>query len=75
MKKMKQQAGFKEGPTVDTKREALETQDSGSESEKEDEKPQVHLLFIINLLSVGEHVFFYVQAWACKLDDAAKQNS
>lgn len=42
LKRMKEQAGFKEGPTVDTKRERLEERaDDDSDTEKDDEKPQV----------------------------------
>ena len=41
LKRMKQQAGYKEGPTVDTKREDLQQRDSDSDTEKDEEKPQV----------------------------------
>ena len=41
LKRMKQQAGYKKGPTVDTKREDLQQRDSDSDTEKDEEKPQV----------------------------------
>ena len=41
LKRMKQQAGYKEGLTVDTKRADLQQRDSDSDSEKDEEKPQV----------------------------------
>ena len=41
LKRMKQQAGYKEGPTVDTIREDLQQRDSDSDTEKDEEKPQV----------------------------------
>ena len=41
LKRMKQQAGYKEGPTVDTKREDLQQRDPDSDTEKDEEMPQV----------------------------------
>ena len=44
LKRMKQQAGYKEGDTVETKRQELEI--NSDDSDKEDEKPQVDLFFL-----------------------------
>ncbi|XP_052861130.1 uncharacterized protein KIAA1143 homolog [Anopheles cruzii] len=42
LKKMKEQIGYKEGPSVDDKREAIENySDDSDDEEKEDERPQV----------------------------------
>lgn len=41
LKRMKQQAGFKEGPTIDTKRQEMDKRESDSDSDIDDEKPQV----------------------------------
>lgn len=41
LKRMKQQAGYKEGPTIDNKREELPERDSDSDTEAADEKPLV----------------------------------
>ena len=43
LKKMKQQAGYKEGPTVDTKKEALQQRHPDSDDDIDDEKPQVFM--------------------------------
>ncbi|XP_027872532.1 uncharacterized protein KIAA1143 homolog isoform X2 [Xiphophorus couchianus] len=44
LKKFKTDVGFKEGPNVDTKRQAMPTPDDDSGSDKEDELPQVVVL-------------------------------
>ncbi|XP_053688736.1 uncharacterized protein KIAA1143 homolog [Sabethes cyaneus] len=47
LKRMKAQIGYKEGPTVDTKRQNIENfddSDDDSREEREDEKPQVVVL-------------------------------
>uniref|UniRef100_A0A182IQK2 DUF4604 domain-containing protein n=1 Tax=Anopheles atroparvus TaxID=41427 RepID=A0A182IQK2_ANOAO len=41
LKKMKEQIGYKEGPSIDDKREAIENYEDSDDEEKEDEKPQV----------------------------------
>uniref|UniRef100_A0A182NIA6 DUF4604 domain-containing protein n=1 Tax=Anopheles dirus TaxID=7168 RepID=A0A182NIA6_9DIPT len=41
LKKMKAQIGYREGPSVDDKREAIENFSDSDDEEKEDEKPQV----------------------------------
>uniref|UniRef100_A0A182UDL6 DUF4604 domain-containing protein n=1 Tax=Anopheles melas TaxID=34690 RepID=A0A182UDL6_9DIPT len=42
LKRMKAQIGYREGPSIDDKREAIENFDSNSDDEEnEDEKPQV----------------------------------
>lgn len=46
LKRMKQQAGYKEGDNVETKRQELET-NSDDGSDKEDEKPQVSYCVVI----------------------------
>ncbi|KAL4657407.1 hypothetical protein GN956_G4228 [Arapaima gigas] len=45
LRKFKNDVGFKEGPTVDTKRQQLPTaEDDSGDSEREDEMPQVVVL-------------------------------
>ncbi|XP_028326797.1 uncharacterized protein KIAA1143 homolog [Gouania willdenowi] len=44
LKKFKKDVGFKEGPTVDTKRQVMPELDDDSGSDKEDEQPQVVVL-------------------------------
>ncbi|KAM6995615.1 uncharacterized protein KIAA1143 homolog [Tautogolabrus adspersus] len=44
LKKFKNDVGYKEGPTVDTKRQAMPTLDDDSGSDREDELPQVVVL-------------------------------
>ncbi|XP_041650156.1 uncharacterized protein KIAA1143 homolog [Cheilinus undulatus] len=44
LKKFKNDVGFKEGPTVDTKRQEMPTLDDDSGSDPEDESPQVVVL-------------------------------
>ncbi|CAJ1061401.1 uncharacterized protein KIAA1143 homolog [Xyrichtys novacula] len=44
LKKFKNDVGYKEGPTVDTKRQAMPTLDDDSGSDQEDELPQVVVL-------------------------------
>uniref|UniRef100_A0A3P8SBC1 Zgc:77056 n=1 Tax=Amphiprion percula TaxID=161767 RepID=A0A3P8SBC1_AMPPE len=44
LKKFKSDAGYKEGPNVDTKRQEMPTLDDDSGSDKEDELPQVVVL-------------------------------
>ncbi|XP_032413896.1 uncharacterized protein KIAA1143 homolog isoform X1 [Xiphophorus hellerii] len=44
LKKFKTDVGYKEGPNVDTKRQAMPTPDDDSGSDKEDELPQVVVL-------------------------------
>ncbi|XP_040287819.1 uncharacterized protein KIAA1143 homolog [Bufo bufo] len=44
LKKFKKDVGYKEGPTVDTKRENLPVMDDSDGSDKEDELPQVVVL-------------------------------
>ncbi|XP_067934523.1 uncharacterized protein KIAA1143 homolog isoform X2 [Watersipora subatra] len=44
LKRMKLQAGYKEGPTIDTKRSQLPESNSDSEDDTDDEKPQVVVL-------------------------------
>ncbi|KAM6968348.1 uncharacterized protein KIAA1143 homolog [Aplochiton taeniatus] len=44
LKKFKNDVGFKEGPTVDTKRQEMPTLDDDSGSDKEDELPQIVVL-------------------------------
>lgn len=44
LKKFKSDVGYKEGPTVDTKRQAMPTLDDDSGSDREDELPQVVVL-------------------------------
>lgn len=44
LKKFKSDVGYKEGPTVDTKRQAMPAQDDDSGSDHEDELPQVVVL-------------------------------
>ncbi|XP_053116931.1 uncharacterized protein KIAA1143 homolog [Hemicordylus capensis] len=44
LSRFKEQVGYREGPTVDTKREQLPTAEDSDESEKEDEQPQVIVL-------------------------------
>ncbi|XP_071388747.1 uncharacterized protein KIAA1143 homolog isoform X2 [Centroberyx affinis] len=41
LKKFKSDVGYKEGPTVDTKRQVMPTLDDDSGSDREDELPQV----------------------------------
>lgn len=41
LKRMKQQAGYKEGPTIDSKRQQMPEQNSDSDTDGDDEKPQV----------------------------------
>ncbi|CAD1472261.1 unnamed protein product, partial [Heterotrigona itama] len=43
LRELKEQIGYKEGPTIDTKREIL-PQDSNNEEEREEEKPVVVVL-------------------------------
>uniref|UniRef100_A0A182PMT9 DUF4604 domain-containing protein n=1 Tax=Anopheles epiroticus TaxID=199890 RepID=A0A182PMT9_9DIPT len=38
---MKAQIGYREGPSIDDKREAIENYDDSDDEEKDDEKPQV----------------------------------
>uniref|UniRef100_A0A182LSN4 DUF4604 domain-containing protein n=1 Tax=Anopheles culicifacies TaxID=139723 RepID=A0A182LSN4_9DIPT len=38
---MKEQIGYREGPSIDDKREAIENYDDSDDEEHEDEKPQV----------------------------------
>ncbi|XP_070823497.1 uncharacterized protein KIAA1143 homolog [Chaetodon trifascialis] len=44
LKKFKSDVGYKEGPTVDTKRQVMPTLDDDSGSDREDELPQVVVL-------------------------------
>jgi hypothetical protein len=44
LKRMKQQAGYKEPDTVDTKKQQPDANSSGDESDKDDEKPQVNMI-------------------------------
>uniref|UniRef100_A0A3P9P4B3 Zgc:77056 n=1 Tax=Poecilia reticulata TaxID=8081 RepID=A0A3P9P4B3_POERE len=44
LKKFKTDVGYKEGPNVDTKRQAMPTPDDDSGSDREDELPQVVVL-------------------------------
>ncbi|XP_026226505.1 uncharacterized protein KIAA1143 homolog [Anabas testudineus] len=44
LKKFKNDVGYKEGPTVDTKRQVMPTLDDDSGSDREDELPQVVIL-------------------------------
>ncbi|TWW79721.1 uncharacterized protein KIAA1143 homolog [Takifugu flavidus] len=44
LKKFKNDVGYKEGPTVDTKRQQMPTPDDDSASDREDELPQVVVL-------------------------------
>uniref|UniRef100_UPI0037E890CE uncharacterized protein KIAA1143 homolog n=1 Tax=Semicossyphus pulcher TaxID=241346 RepID=UPI0037E890CE len=44
LKKFKNDVGYKEGPTVDTKRQEMPTLDDDSGSDREDELPQVVVL-------------------------------
>lgn len=44
LKKFKKDVGYKEGPTVDTKRQEMPTLDDDSGSDREDELPQVVVL-------------------------------
>uniref|UniRef100_A0ACB8FUP7 Uncharacterized protein n=1 Tax=Sphaerodactylus townsendi TaxID=933632 RepID=A0ACB8FUP7_9SAUR len=45
LRRFKEQVGYREGPTVDTKKEQLPVpEDDGDESDKEDEQPQVIVL-------------------------------
>lgn len=44
LKKFKSDVGYKEGPTVDTKRQVMPTLDDDSGSDQEDELPQVVVL-------------------------------
>uniref|UniRef100_A0A8C5CQ24 Zgc:77056 n=1 Tax=Gadus morhua TaxID=8049 RepID=A0A8C5CQ24_GADMO len=44
LKKFKSDVGYKEGPNVDTKRQAMPTLDDDSGSDREDELPQVVVL-------------------------------
>lgn len=44
LKKFKNDVGYKEGPTVDTKRQVMPTLDDDSGSDREDELPQVVVL-------------------------------
>ncbi|XP_073342169.1 uncharacterized protein KIAA1143 homolog [Pagrus major] len=44
LKKFKSDVGYKEGPTVDTKRQEMPTLDDDSGSDREDELPQVVVL-------------------------------
>lgn len=44
LKKFKNDVGYKEGPTVDTKRQLMPTLDDDSGSDREDELPQVVVL-------------------------------
>ncbi|XP_070768194.1 uncharacterized protein KIAA1143 homolog isoform X2 [Enoplosus armatus] len=44
LKKFKNDVGYKEGPTVDTKRQMMPTLDDDSGSDREDELPQVVVL-------------------------------
>ncbi|XP_066484874.1 uncharacterized protein KIAA1143 homolog [Tiliqua scincoides] len=44
LSRFKQQVGYREGPTVDTKKEQLPTPEDDDESDKEDEQPQVIVL-------------------------------
>ncbi|XP_077383065.1 uncharacterized protein KIAA1143 homolog [Festucalex cinctus] len=44
LKKFKNDVGYKEGPTVDTKRQQMPTLDDDSGSDREDELPQVVVL-------------------------------
>lgn len=44
LKKFKNDVGYKEGPTVDTKRQTMPTLDDDSGSDREDELPQVVVL-------------------------------
>ncbi|KAI3361504.1 hypothetical protein L3Q82_013656, partial [Scortum barcoo] len=44
LKKFKSDVGYKEGPTVDTKRQQMPTLDDDSGSDREDELPQVVVL-------------------------------
>ncbi|XP_049290497.1 uncharacterized protein KIAA1143 homolog [Anopheles funestus] len=41
LKRMKEQIGYREGPSIDDKREAIENYDDSDDEEHEDEKPQV----------------------------------
>ncbi|XP_035917177.1 uncharacterized protein KIAA1143 homolog [Anopheles stephensi] len=41
LKRMKAQIGYREGPSIDDKREAIENFDDSDDEEQEDEKPQV----------------------------------
>ncbi|XP_053676081.1 uncharacterized protein KIAA1143 homolog [Anopheles nili] len=41
LKKMKADIGYKEGPSIDDKRRAIENFDDSDDEEKDDEKPQV----------------------------------
>ncbi|XP_026150162.1 uncharacterized protein KIAA1143 homolog [Mastacembelus armatus] len=44
LKKFKNDVGYKEGPTVDTKRQVMPTLDDDSGSDREDELPQIVVL-------------------------------
>ncbi|XP_040900457.1 uncharacterized protein KIAA1143 homolog [Toxotes jaculatrix] len=44
LKKFKNDVGYKEGPTVDTKRDVMPTPDDDSGSDREDELPQIVVL-------------------------------
>ncbi|XP_058123453.1 uncharacterized protein KIAA1143 homolog [Anopheles ziemanni] len=41
LKKIKEQIGYREGPSLDDKREAIENYEDSDDAEKDDEKPQV----------------------------------
>ncbi|XP_050090939.1 uncharacterized protein KIAA1143 homolog [Anopheles aquasalis] len=41
LKKIKEQIGYREGPSIEDKREAIENYEDSDEEEKDDEKPQV----------------------------------
>ncbi|XP_053665327.1 uncharacterized protein KIAA1143 homolog [Anopheles marshallii] len=41
LKRMKAQIGYREGPSIDDKREAIENYDDSDDEENEDERPQV----------------------------------
>ncbi|XP_060103471.1 uncharacterized protein KIAA1143 homolog isoform X2 [Heteronotia binoei] len=44
LSRFKEQVGYREGPTVDTKEQLPVAEDDGDESDKEDEQPQVIVL-------------------------------